>query len=113
MLGAISLKKKNMFIFKYFRDDILKMKYLSCFLKETMRYYTPVPIVSRQLDEPTILDGVEFPEGTVTALDMYSVHHNPDVWEHEWVRLLQNNLTSLCFCFQRRYIKDELFNLCL
>lgn len=47
-----------------------------------MRYYTPVPLVSRALDEPTILDGVEFPEGTLITLGMYSVHHNPDVWEH-------------------------------
>lgn len=63
-------------------DDISKMKYLSCFLKEVMRYHTTVPVVSRMLEEPCTIDGVEFPKGVFFDLNMYSVHHNPDVWDN-------------------------------
>lgn len=55
------------------------MKYMSCFLKEVMRDYTPVTVVSRTLNEPVIIDDGVIPKGTIIDLGIHSVHHNPDV----------------------------------
>ncbi|XP_063447863.1 cytochrome P450 4B1-like [Mytilus trossulus] len=66
-------------------DDISEMKYLSCFLKEVMRQYTPVPLIARTLEKPTVVNGVELPEGILTILGIHSGHHHPDVWDDPWV----------------------------
>ncbi|XP_071180898.1 ultra-long-chain fatty acid omega-hydroxylase-like [Mytilus edulis] len=65
-------------------DDISEMKYLSCFLKEVMRQYTPVPLIARTLEKPTVVNGVELPEGILTILGIHSGHHHPDVWDDPW-----------------------------
>lgn len=61
------------------------MKYLGCFLKEVMRQHTPVPVISRMLDEPCVVDGVELPKGSFIDLAIHHAHHHPDVWEDPWV----------------------------
>ena len=71
--------------FSVFSEDISQMTYLSCFLKEVLRYHSPAPVVSRMLHEPMEIGGVEFPKGSIFDLGMYSVHHNPDVWDKHWV----------------------------
>jgi cytochrome P450 len=68
-----------------FSEDISKMKYLGCFLKEVMRQHTPVPIIGRMLDEPCVVDGVELPKGSFVDLAIHHAHHHPDVWEDPWV----------------------------
>ncbi|VDI55369.1 cytochrome P450, family 4, subfamily B, polypeptide 1 [Mytilus galloprovincialis] len=65
-------------------EDIQKMKYLSCFLKEVMRHHTPVPVISRMLDEPCVIEGVEIPKGSFIDMAIYHAHHHPDVWEDPW-----------------------------
>ncbi|XP_046561100.1 cytochrome P450 4F2-like [Haliotis rubra] len=62
-------------------DDIHKMEYLARVLKEGMRLHSPVPFVSRRLEHPMELDGKVFPVGTMVALGIWNVHHNPDLWE--------------------------------
>ncbi|XP_052073323.1 cytochrome P450 4F5-like [Mytilus californianus] len=65
-------------------DDISKMKYLSMFVKEVLRCHTPVPTVSRMLQEPCVVEGVEFPEGSIFGLSMFDVHHNSHIWPEPW-----------------------------
>ncbi|CAC5390599.1 CYP4B1 [Mytilus coruscus] len=65
-------------------EDISKMKHLSCFLKEIMRHHTPVPVISRMLDEPCVIEGVELPSGTFIDMAIHHAHHHPDVWEDPW-----------------------------
>ncbi|XP_052072903.1 cytochrome P450 4B1-like [Mytilus californianus] len=65
-------------------EDISKMKYLSCFLKEVMRHHTPVPVISRMLDEPCVIEGVEIPKGSFIDMAIHHAHHHPDVWEDPW-----------------------------
>jgi len=60
---------------------------MSCFLKEVMQDYTPVPVVSRTLHELVIIDDGVIPKGTIVELGIHTVHHNPDVWDDPWVRL--------------------------
>lgn len=61
-------------------DNLSELPYTTCFIKETMRMYSPVPAVNRQLVEPLIVDGRTFPVGTVIEIHPYLVHHHPDVW---------------------------------
>ncbi|XP_071181033.1 cytochrome P450 4A4-like isoform X2 [Mytilus edulis] len=65
-------------------DDISKMKYLSMFVKEVLRCHSPVPTVSRMIKEPCVVEGVEFPEGSIFDLSMFDVHHNSHVWPEPW-----------------------------
>lgn len=61
-------------------EDLAKLNYTTCFIKESMRMYTPVPAISRKLSEPVTLEGVKFPSGTVIDLHPHLLHHHPDVW---------------------------------
>ncbi|XP_067683746.1 ultra-long-chain fatty acid omega-hydroxylase-like [Haliotis asinina] len=77
-------------------DDIPKMEYLTRCLKEGMRFHSPVPFVSRKLENPMDIDGKVFPVGTFISLGIWNVHHNPEVWENPEVydpdRFLPENI---------------------
>ncbi|XP_062995269.1 cytochrome P450 4B1-like [Elgaria multicarinata webbii] len=63
--------------------DILgKMKYTTMCIKESLRLYPPVPLISRVLNSPvTFEDGQSFPEGSLVALNIFGLHRNPEVWK--------------------------------
>ena len=67
-----------------FREDLSKFRYLPCFIKEVMRLYTPVPIVTREASECQRINGVDIPAGTYLNIMLYHVHHHPDVYEDPW-----------------------------
>ncbi|KAJ8313005.1 hypothetical protein KUTeg_010378 [Tegillarca granosa] len=69
-------------------EDLSKLKYLTCFLKEVMRLYTPVPVASRMVSKPITIEGVTIPKGTYIDLGFYHIHHNPDVWPDPWPVLI-------------------------
>ncbi|XP_067685427.1 cytochrome P450 4F2-like [Haliotis asinina] len=77
-------------------DDIPKMEYLTRCLKEGMRFYSPVPFVSRKLENPMDIDGKVFPVGTLILLGIWNVYHHPDVRENPEVyepdRFLPENI---------------------
>ncbi|XP_033748643.1 cytochrome P450 4F4-like [Pecten maximus] len=69
-------------------DDLPKMKMLHLFLKETMRMYSPVPIISRTLKEPLEVDGVTLPASIDVMIQIECINHHPDNWpDHEIFRL--------------------------
>lgn len=49
-------------------------------LDEAMRLITPVPLVTRLLREDDEVDGYRLPGGARLAVNMWAVHHDPDVW---------------------------------
>jgi len=51
-------------------------------MKEVMRYYSPVPFVARRSSSPTTLDGHIVPPNLRIDINLYAIHHNPDVWEN-------------------------------
>ncbi|XP_045171819.2 cytochrome P450 4B1-like isoform X3 [Mercenaria mercenaria] len=65
-------------------EDLGKFQYMLCFIKEVMRWYTPVPAGSRTVESPFTIDGITFPPGQIIDLHYYLVHHNPTVWDNHW-----------------------------
>ncbi|XP_020724392.2 cytochrome P450 4A11-like isoform X1 [Odocoileus virginianus] len=58
-----------------------QMPYTTMCIKEAMRLYPPVPLISRKLSKPiTFPDGRSLPAGIKVALSFYGLHHNPKVW---------------------------------
>ena len=49
-----------------------------------MRMYTPIPIVARITTQPHCLDGVDVPTGSLVDVNIYHIHHHPDVYDDPW-----------------------------
>ncbi|NWX94943.1 CP4B1 protein, partial [Nothoprocta ornata] len=63
-------------------EDLGKMTFCTMCIKESLRLFPPVPIVSRYLSKPvTFSDGRSLPEGLYVAVSIFAVHRNRDVWE--------------------------------
>ncbi|XP_053326242.1 cytochrome P450 4B1-like [Spea bombifrons] len=63
-------------------EDLSKMPYTTMCIKESLRLYPPVPIVSRELAKPiTFYDGRSLPAGIVVSLHMYCIQRNPSIWK--------------------------------
>ncbi|XP_033008095.1 cytochrome P450 4B1-like isoform X3 [Lacerta agilis] len=64
-------------------DDLGKMTYSTMCIKESLRLYPPIPLIARELTSPvTFADGRTVPKGFRTALDVYGLHRNPEVWDN-------------------------------
>ncbi len=50
-------------------------------LKESMRLYPPVPMLSRQCVAPARLDGVEIAPGATVVIPIYAMHRHTQRWE--------------------------------
>uniref|UniRef100_A0A8C5Q042 Cytochrome P450 4B1-like n=1 Tax=Leptobrachium leishanense TaxID=445787 RepID=A0A8C5Q042_9ANUR len=62
-------------------DDLSQIPYTTMCIKESLRLYTPVPLLARQLGKPiTFCDGRSLPEGSLVSVCMDSIHRNPSVW---------------------------------
>ncbi|XP_058793775.1 cytochrome P450 4C1-like [Phymastichus coffea] len=59
-----------------------QLKYLDMVIKEVLRFYPSVPSISRYVDTETVLDGYIIPKGTTLSVNIYMLHHNPEVWEN-------------------------------
>lgn len=65
----------------YFRSDLSQFQYLPLFIKEVMRFYSPVPLVARKHYETITIDGIEIPPGPRIDICIHAIHHNPEVWK--------------------------------
>ncbi|XP_071488189.1 cytochrome P450 4V2-like [Diadema antillarum] len=58
-------------------DDLQKLTYLTCVVKETLRVLPSVPVIGRTLDSDIILDGKLVPKETSIILGIYALHRDP------------------------------------
>lgn len=62
-------------------DAVQGIQYLDDVLQESLRMYSPVPVLSRQCTKSTEVGGVRIPEGTVIRIPVCVLHHDPNCWE--------------------------------
>ncbi|XP_037503779.2 cytochrome P450 4c3 isoform X2 [Rhipicephalus sanguineus] len=62
-------------------EDIKKLKYLDCVIKESLRLYPPVPLVARNIDEDVHIGKYTIPKGTVAVCAIYFLHRHPKVYK--------------------------------
>ncbi|KAJ8779586.1 hypothetical protein J1605_012470 [Eschrichtius robustus] len=62
-------------------DPLNQMPNTTTCIKETLRLYSPVPVIGRDLSKPiTFPDGCSLLAGIPLFLSFYGLHHNPKVW---------------------------------
>ena len=62
--------------------DYGDLVYTTAVISEAMRLYPPLPITIRQALEDDVLDGYQIKADSGIFINIYSAHHNPDVWEN-------------------------------
>jgi len=61
-------------------QDLPKLKYLECCIKETMRFYPSVSVVTRFLTEDLQLGDYLIPAGANVGVLISATHHNPRIY---------------------------------
>ncbi|KAG2199879.1 hypothetical protein INT46_009819 [Mucor plumbeus] len=62
-------------------EQTKQLSYVNMIMKETMRRHPPAyNTTARVATEDINMDGIYIPKGTKMCLDIYNLHHNPDVW---------------------------------
>lgn len=63
-------------------EDLRQMKYLECVIKETLRIYPPGPFILRKNLHEVKIGNCLIPAGSSLVVAIYSIHHNPEVFEN-------------------------------
>lgn len=63
-------------------NDLGNLPYLKLCINESMRLYSPVPIICRRADEKYDLQGKKFPKDTFLYVNIFALHRNPHVWKN-------------------------------
>ena len=61
-------------------DDLQNLPYLTMCIKESLRMYPPVAFIQRLTDQPVTIQGQTLPVGTPIDINIWSTHHNKEVW---------------------------------
>ncbi|XP_038061793.1 cytochrome P450 4V2-like isoform X2 [Patiria miniata] len=76
-------------------DQLQRLHYLTCVVKETLRIFPSVPFIARILEEDCVLGGHKIPSGTNVCVLITGLHRDPDVFlnpeEFDPDRFLQQN----------------------
>ncbi|KAJ8721677.1 hypothetical protein PYW07_002452 [Mythimna separata] len=61
-------------------EDLSKMKYLECCIKESMRLYPSVPFISRNITKEVVIAGYTIPKNTFVNIHVFDIHRDPEVY---------------------------------
>lgn len=77
-------------------EKVKNMKFSDLCLKEVLRLYPPVPLIARELEEDTVIDGRKIYKNTDVAVAILWLHRNDKYWEEpkkfDPYRFTQKNL---------------------
>ncbi|XP_067138067.1 cytochrome P450 4C1-like [Centruroides vittatus] len=80
-------------------DDLTKMMYLECVIKESMRIYPTIPFIARKNPSEMKIGNYVLPAHSTLLISIYGIHHNPSVYENPEVfdpdRFLPENYKNL------------------
>ncbi len=62
-------------------SDISRLPYTEMVLKESMRLYPPIPVVTREALDWDEIGGYEIPPGTQVEVSPFVTHRHPDFWK--------------------------------
>ncbi|KAI8994752.1 cytochrome P450 [Pilobolus umbonatus] len=63
-------------------EELKEFPYITQIMKETMRRHPPINrSTGRRILEDIELAGNVIPKGAEVIIDIYNIHHNPDIWE--------------------------------
>ncbi|TRY84913.1 hypothetical protein DNTS_004014 [Danionella cerebrum] len=58
-------------------EDLKKLRYLDCVVKEALRLFPSVPFFARTICEDSMINGFKVPKGTNAVVITYSLHRDP------------------------------------
>ncbi|KAG5543328.1 hypothetical protein RHGRI_016157 [Rhododendron griersonianum] len=66
-------------------SDIKNLVYIQAIIKETLRLYPPAVLVPpRENIEDCTVGGYHIPAGTVLFVNLWKIHHDPQIWPDPW-----------------------------
>ncbi|CAH0702578.1 unnamed protein product [Spodoptera exigua] len=61
-------------------EDLRKMRYLECCIKESLRLYPSVPFLSRYIKQEVDIGGYTIPKKTFCNVNVFDLHRSPDLY---------------------------------
>ncbi|RWC93027.1 MAG: cytochrome P450 [Mesorhizobium sp.] len=86
VLWVIDRLGANQKVQERIHDEIAGAKadtpFTDCFINETMRYFPPIPFLTREVSADTVIDGVALRAGQLIMLSIVGAHQHPEFWEN-------------------------------